>query len=765
MKFSVISVACLLFGGAAMAQSSALVFNGDPANLAFQPSFATHPDGARTYVWNAYRQSRERIFAATFRQGRLTQPRQLSPGAGVYYQPVMVATGPGSGWVFWTRQVGLRWQLVGRQLMDGGWKPVVALTGESGIALAPSAIAMGERVAVAWEDHTATPQRIKLRIWNGREWGDAHYVSPAGSPCYRPALAATRDAGLWVFWDSYDGREYAVYGKSPSGAVERLSPAGRDCLKATAAAVSEGLAVAWVSRIEVIGGEGVLDHWDRLQVATRGDGKWRPAADVADLRQGLLSTMEPVPGPIWGYAGRRRHPILAADGDAVWLLWERKAIHDGRSDTTGQLCGRRFDGESWSDQVVLHEGLVDYRVASNPRAEDGRLAAVGKDIHHYYWGFDIDLNAGRNFAGGEWPGWKPVTLPLRQDEPRPSIEIDGRRHYLYWGDLHVHSELTPDAEGEVDELMYFARDKARIDVVVMQENDANSWMNNNPQGAFRDHLLTQSEYALSIYFSRKYTENGRFVALPGFEWSQRTDDDKPNHRTVIYAGADTPLVRHPENDNDFGELCDIVEAAGGLMNTQHGDYRLVDRSCDANIEVAAGWGVYINNPAKIHADLTAGYKVGFVATSDGHRRNPGTGGGLTGIYAPELTPEAILKALGEHRVYATNGSRIFIDARANGVFMGRDLASSGEVELTLELAAPKPIVRATLIRDGAGIHVVNGAGRRRLRAEFTDQPGPGFHWYYWRIEQEGISPDYPANMKVAEGHLGWSSPHRVTIRR
>ena len=102
--------------------------------------------------------------------------------------------------------------------------------------------------------------------------------------------------------------------------------------------------------------------------------------------------------------------------------------------------------------------------------------------------------------------------------------------------------------------------------------------------------------------------------------------------------------------------------------------------------------------------------------------------------------------------------------------MGRRVRARGadlqtEVELTLELAAPKPIVRATLIRDGAGIHVVNGAGRRRLRAEFTDQPRPGFHWYYWRIEQEGISPGYPANMKVAEGHLGWSSPHRVTIRR
>ena len=220
------------------------------------------------------------------------------------------------------------------------------------------------------------------------------------------------------------------------------------------------------------------------------------------------------------------------------------------------------------------------------------------------------------------------------------------------------------AEGEPDELLRFARDRALLDVVVIQENDSNSWM----KKAFVDHRLTASEYALSIYLSRRYTEPGRFVALPAWEWSHRTpDDDRPNHRTVLFAGADTPIVRHTENGGDFDELCDAVEAAGGVMFAQHESFRLVKRPCDAALETAAGWGVYIDPPDKIHADLSAGFKVGFVATSDGHRRNPGTGGGLTGIYAPELTPRAILEAVKRRRVYATSGSRVFLDARANGV--------------------------------------------------------------------------------------------------
>ena len=200
------------------------------------------------------------------------------------------------------------------------------------------------------------------------------------------------------------------------------------------------------------------------------------------------------------------------------------------------------------------------------------------------------------------------------------------------------------------------------------------------------------------------------------------------------------------------------------MNTQHERYGLLRRPCDANIEVASGWRVFINQPGKIHRDLSDGYEVGFVATSDGHRRNPGTGGGLTGIYAKELTPAAVLEAIRDHRVYATNGARPVIDARANGVFMGRAVESAGDVRLRLEVSSPRPIVRAVLVRDGEEIHSVGGDNRTVLRCERTDRPGTGFHWYYWRIELDGQSPDYPANIKVAEGHLAWTSPHRVSVR-
>ena len=754
-----------------------MVVNVDHHGLAHQGTFDLHPDGPITYVWNTYRASHERIYSTRFENARRAHAQELTAGAGIYYRPLFAATGARSGWVFWQAERNGLWVIIGRRLDEGFWQPIETISPAGQNSLFPSATAHDGGVAVAWEDHSSVPQRIQVRTWDGRRWQASATVSGPRKPAYRPALAAADDGELWSFWDRYEGRNYAVYGRRVApdhGPIERLSPPGKSCLKPAAIyGADTGLVAAWVANIDVIGGEGALDQWNTLQGARRENGKWRVfekdgferdgVGDLADLSHGLLFPMEPEPSIVTGYSGRRRHPMLIENAGQVWLLWEHKmVIH--RSTEPGELFGMRFDGKKWSRPLRVHSGLVQYEVPSSRRAVGGELTILGLDRQHSYRTSRVELGKAASIrVPSSVAGWKRQELPLRDFGPRRSIEIDGKTHYLYWGDLHVHSTLTQDAEGEPDELLHYARDKAKIDVMVMQENDASSWLDAGAQGAYRGGMLPEAWYRIGVYLSRKYTEPGRFIALPGWEWSDRTDDKRPNHRTVIFAGDETPIIRHAENDGDFDELCDLVEAAGGVMNTQHPHFRLIRRPCDGNIEVASGWRVFINRPEKIHRDLSAGFKVGFVATSDGHRRDPGTGGGLTGIYAPELTPQAILEAIKDHRVFATNGSRIEIDARANGVFMGQDVETDGGAALSLDVRTPRPIVRVVLVRDGDEILVVPGENQKELKKSHIDRPSEGFHWYYWRIEIEGTSPNYPGNLKVAEGHLAWSSPHRVYV--
>jgi len=728
-------------------------------SVMYQPAMAALPGGPLLFAWTAYANGHERIMATSIRTGSPAHT-QLSAGDGVYYWPAIAATGPDSAWAFWPGYDGREWRLIARQYSGGRWLPVEILSRGGTNALRPAAWGSRGRAVVAWESQDGKRQRIVARVWNSGQWSGEMVVSGEDAHASRPAIASEGDA-VWLFWDAYRDGRFAVSGRTVApglGPVEAVSQTPDGALRPTAVAAGpEGITVAWLARRDVTGARGVIDQWFTVQAAARRGGKWiqltgpNGGRDIADLRHSLLPEVEPKVIGLYGYQGRRRHPMLVADGSSVWLLWERRIVHDGRGDTAGALCGRKLDGAQWGPARVLHEGLLDYRVQAAGQASGGRIPVVAKGMLQDYRAWDLDLNAGREFRFGEWPGWSPVDVAARPQPQRQSIALSGTTFQLYWGDLHVHSGLTADAEGEFDELALFARDQARLDVVVIQEND------------FIGRMLTEGEYRYSVSMSRWFTEPGRFVALPGYEWTHRGDDNRPNHRTIMYAGEQTPIVRYAENGANFSELCDAVEAAGGVMNTQHEFFRLTSRACEGNIEVASGWRTFIKNPENIHAGLTAGFKVGFVATSDGHRRNPGIGGGLTGIYAEELTPAAVLRAIREHRVFATNGTRVSIDARANGVFMGQDVLSRGSVRLELRAGSLKRIERAVLIRDGREVHTVQGGGGN-VDVVWEDRPGTGFHWYYWRIELEGESPDYPANIKVAEGNLAWSSPHRVTVR-
>jgi hypothetical protein len=744
MTTSASGLLALVASGSALAQDlvSPLYLNHDHARYsrerpAVQYQHAlTRAAGGLLFAWVAYDRGSERVLATRLQGGRMTRVEQLTAGSGTYFGPVVA----GGQYAAWSRFADGRWSVAGRNYTDG-WSPIHTLSDPAADSTRPAAVAAG-RIMTAWEESRDGSTRI---VGSWQESGRRAEIS-SGARCFRPALA-TMEGAVWAYWDCYADGRYRVFARQLApelGPAEALPAGDASAFKATAL----GNLAVWIERREVAGANGVLDQHYSIHGARRVNGRWVAMRDLADLRHGLLPRIVPSVQGLSGYQGRRLHPMLASGGGSTWLLWERKKTHNGGTETAGELCGRRFDGQQWGEPVSLHEGQIDYQVEPGIRA--GRLTVVAAGMLQDHRVFEVDLARGQPLARGEWPGWEPVTLPRAPRGPRPSTEIAGRRHHLYWADLHVHTGLTPDAEGEPDELLHFARDAVQLDAVVLQEND------------FYARMLTEGEYRMGLHWSKHFSKPGEFIALPGYEWTHRQDDNRPNHRTVIWPGYDAPIVRHAENNANFTELCDVVAAAGGLMHTQHEVYRWSGRECDANIEVASGWRLFIKDPAKIHEDLSARARAGFVATSDGHRRNPGTGGGLTGIWASELTHAALMEALRDHRVFATNGSRVVIDARANGAFMGRLSSARDEVRLELKASAPKRIRRAVLIRDGAETRVVEGASNE-LTASHTDRPGRGYHWYYWRVELEGESPDLPGNIKIAEGHLAWSSPHRVSV--
>ncbi len=768
-----------------------LVINTEGESSDSKPSLSVARDGSTWLAWHAYNRGRDWVaIRRVDTDGDLGPLRTVSEEGRVHDAPVVVADDDGTATVFWAAMLEGRWRILSRRASEDELGAIVTVSPDDCDAIWPSAQRLDDgRIILSWCGQSNGRFRVSARIIEGSRLGEAVALSPGNADSFRSTIAIDGDGRVWVFWDAYRDRSYAIWGRPVLpvlGPAERISPEGSNCLQPAVVTAGGRFFAGWLQVVDVIGGKGALTQWYTLHAAVRGEEGWRLIRDArgndtaAELTHGLIAKMGPKPVSTWGYMGCRRRPMLLADGDAAWMLWERKIDHRGSSpNVKGELIGRKASADGWQEATVLHQGMVDYRLAEESRATNARfrflasdLPRKGRRVYHQVVG---DLNVGKPFEQEDWPGWKPIDLPFDDpDRPRTEITADGKTYRLYWGDLHCHSGLTADAEGEPDELLHYARDKARLDVVVMTENDH-----------IYDCFLTESEFAMGQFLAGAFTRPGQFLVLPGYEWTSRVpkssdvalDDPQnwdsqrgrgtyPNHRTVIYPPAGGPVLRHPEIGNDIRLLNDAVAAAGGVTLTQHETWDLTGHAVECGVEVTSGWRFYIRDPSRLHGALDQGRRVGLVANGDSHRRCPGLAGALTGIYAESLTAEAVLEAIRKRRVFATNGSRIAVQSWANGTLMGQEteVEDGEDVQIRLSVVGTRPIVKATLIRDGEEIASFDGDGTESLSVVRIDRDlTEGTHWYYWRIAQEGDSTNYPGNVAVARGHMAWSSPHWVRV--
>ncbi|MGH8018280.1 MAG: hypothetical protein ACREIA_08315 [Opitutaceae bacterium] len=749
------------------------------------PAFVEPAESRGFLVWHSFEPGRERIVGRVL-GGRDNQPFiGVSAGSGTM-TPAELAMGEDGGLAFaWSAWRGNHWVLEGRRRDGDTWPPVVELSAPGTDALQVTIESTGAKTfALAWTQWRGAGFELWWAPWNERGIADATRFSDVATDAFRPSLVAGPNGALHAVWDAYAQNTSVIHARQllpVLGPIETVSTSPDRCLKAVAARDADGkLLAAWIRATDVIGGAGAIDQVHVIELARREANGWEllknqdGSEEIAWLTKGLLARLEPERTPTGGYMGRRRDPMFVRDGDAVWLIWERKTPHEGSTwVATGELLGRKIDGEEVGPTVALTAGRVDYHVADDAEVRDGRFTVLSSSLPRHgernYLLETVVLSEAVPARTEPWLGWKRAELPLAEAEPTQHIvREDGRDYHLFWMDSHVHSALSADAEGEPDEILFYARDRGRLDAVVVQEND------------FYICPLTDYEYQLGAFYARALSRVGEFVALPGYEWTQRLPDEStapidkprfwgnthPNHRTVIYPRAGGPLIRFTDVRNDISRLYEAVAKHGGIVHAQHAEFDFTGAPVEVAIEVTAGWGTYFLNPELIHSTLNKGFRAGFVGTSDSHRRNPGLGGGLTGIYATGLTPDALLEAYRARRVFATSGARIAVEARANGVLMGQESTVGERVKLTLHVAGSRPIRRATLLRDGVDLKVFAQNGTE-VSADFeyeVTEANPGTHWFYWRIEQEGVTKHYGGNVSTAFGNLAWSTPNWVTFK-
>ena len=242
----------------------------------------------------------------------------------------------------------------------------------------------------------------------------------------------------------------------------------------------------------------------------------------------------------------------------------------------------------------------------------------------------------------------------------------------YWADLHGQSGETIGM-GSADDYFRYARDAAFLDMVGHQGNDFQ---------------ITDAFWTELNRLTETFDEPGKFVCLPGYEWSGNTGMGGDRNiffrregRTIrrsshILVQGQTSTEAIYTADKLFewlkDEDCRVIAHVGGRYADLHYAH---DGRVERSVEVHSSWGTF---EWLLHDAFDKGFRVGVVCHSDDHKGRPGATrpgastfgaiGGLSCYFMPELTRDALFEALRKRRHYGTTGSRIFLDVR--GAFAG-----------------------------------------------------------------------------------------------
>ncbi|MCX7686155.1 MAG: DUF3604 domain-containing protein [Acetobacteraceae bacterium] len=332
----------------------------------------------------------------------------------------------------------------------------------------------------------------------------------------------------------------------------------------------------------------------------------------------------------------------------------------------------------------------------------------------------------------------------------------------FWADMHGQSEETIGTNS-IRRLAEYARDCAFLDAMSHQGNDFQ---------------ITAEHWADFNRAFAEWNEDGRFVFLPGYEWSGNTALGGDRNVLFLHEGETLHRSCHAlvedlsDADTDALDARDLhrrletrdalclPHVGGRYANLRYAFSRQLERS----VEVHSDWGTF---DWLLEDAFAIGARVGIAANSDGHKgrhgaSHPGASlfgayGGLTCYLAETLSRAAIWDAMLWRRNYATTGAlrahcdtRLDLDApadlhrddpalgrpavdRAASAGMGAILSgvTGTHATFSFDLLAATPIERVDILNRGVLLerwrpYAPSDLGRRiRILVEGSEYRGRG----------------------------------------
>ena len=728
--------------------------------------------------------------------------------------PALAFSQDGTLWLAWSSMQDGRFRLAVSSRKDGEWSPIAYPDGSGGeqmkpvFAFAPhrapclvySVYDRGawilrklERGAEGWKtpellgngrEPTATtvPAGRRLAWVSGPDIvvfspdGRNIVMKPEGTftRLSEPVLAGGSDGSVWLAWTAsqpgyqsvrvkrLDGTGHPTLIADSGSGVNRnpslsIDPRGRAWL------VYEELEVVEDSSKKRV--QGPVYEYERLYTVTKpsqvvlvttGDRWMKPEASAAAPAFGLVPTIHVSrKGTVWLMSRRndRFYPLCESLGPEGWV-------------NHGHLWGEDFhykvpialaeapDGRVWGAWPRHFRIRKSYRSTPSWSVLDGPDTIVVSALPECEHSGDPLLSFIKK---------KPVSPPAPTRFPRYAVEYGGEHLQVFFGDMHVHSEVSTcgPRNGAMDQNLRYTRDVRGLDFYA--------------SGDHAEHINDHNWHALRMTLL-EHDRPGAFLPFAGFEWTSEFDAGGNlfrGHYNVIYRQIARGNYYFSASDTKYNtplELWNAArEVAGGPANVlsfaHHTSRRMAwitwnyhDPEMAPLIEIAQTRGSYEYNGCFqglsffgdcgrvrghfVQDGLNRGMRFGLVAGGDhaGHQ--------LAAVFAPELTRDMVFDALRSKRTFATDGERMFLDVRVDGHFMGEAFETDkDERTITITAEGTRTLAQVDLYRNGRVIRSWYPRRNEKLETKHLDVE-PLFQresYYYVRALQEG-------------GGQAWSSP-------
>jgi hypothetical protein len=758
-------------------------------------------------AWVAYKKEKDRVLLVERDgpEGKWSEPLEIA-GPGDHFRVALASTHDDTLWIVWASQRNRKWNLFGRPYKNGKLGDEVRLTDTAGPNLWHVMTTDNRgRAWLAWQGFHEGQSDVYARCFDDDGWHEPVKVSTSLANDWEPALTADSKADrVWVGWDTYDGGNYGVRVRSLTGGPkaalgevlvpDRSDRAGRHASLACDRAGK--LWVAWDDAGPQWGkdsgflypkspGERVYqERHVRLRVLK--DGAWFEPAIAFDA---TLPTEQKEFNEL---------PYLQPDGEGrMWLAFRHRTCRRPRID--GWAIQGRWDvyatawlGDRWTVPVELpHSGGRDDMRVSGQRDRQGNVYfAYASDNRTWMppnmpprnLSLAVSRLGGAARAIGEDrlasaptppKAVPPVHPHEKEDVARVrgyKIETGGKTYRIYRGDMHRHTDISPDGSGDgsLMDLHRYALDAAALDFIVVTDHN---------MGADQEYPWWRTQKANDLY-----TVPAKFLSVYGYERSVPYPNGHRNviwtergHRTLPVPARNRPDYRK-QMEEDTAQLYAYLKRTDGICTShtsatdQGTNWETpIDRELEPVVELYQGYHTSYEAPGapltvndktdQVHGPfkpdgfvslaLAKGYRLGFQSSSD----HVSTHVSYACILAEEFSRKGLVDALRKRHSYAASDN-IVLDVRMGSGIMGDEVRTT-RPELAVVALGTGPLDRLEILRDGEVVHTEKPT-KETSEARFhwedpTPKNGEKPSYYYVRVLQKN-------------GHAAWSSPIWVTAK-